>query len=227
MPDLRLLASLVVVLVAYNVLANRLLPDADVVLGLCLTALLLLAARALVLTRSDLGLGKDHWASGARYGLTATAVVAAGYAAILLVPQVRTSLTQPSSQSVAGVAVMALVVIPLATVIPEELAFRGVLWGALSRTHSTRTATLASSLLFGLWHVLPALGGGAANDAADDVLSEGTTGVVLRVIVTVVFTGVAGMLLCELRRRSGSLLAPILLHWAVNGLGVVAVAVAG
>ena len=31
--------------------------------------------------------------------------------------------------------------------------------------------------------------------------------------------GLAGMLFCELRVRSGSLLAPVLLHWAVNGLG--------
>jgi membrane protease YdiL (CAAX protease family) len=32
-------------------------------------------------------------------------------------------------------------------------------------------------------------------------------------------TGLAGAVLCEVRRRSGSLLAPIALHWAVNALG--------
>ncbi|MEP6561434.1 MAG: CPBP family intramembrane glutamate endopeptidase, partial [Nakamurella sp.] len=31
----------------------------------------------------------------------------------------------------------------------------------------------------------------------------------------------AGVLFCELRARSGSLLAPALAHWAVNGLGVI------
>jgi len=36
------------------------------------------------------------------------------------------------------------------------------------------------------------------------------------------FTAVSGVVLCELRRRSGSLLAPAGLHWAVNGLSVLA-----
>jgi membrane protease YdiL (CAAX protease family) len=40
----------------------------------------------------------------------------------------------------------------------------------------------------------------------------------------VAFTGLAGVVFCELRRRSGSLLAPAGLHWATNGLGVLAAA---
>ncbi len=39
---------------------------------------------------------------------------------------------------------------------------------------------------------------------------------------TVLFTGLAGVVFCELRRRSGSLLASAGLHWATNGLGVLA-----
>jgi membrane protease YdiL (CAAX protease family) len=39
-------------------------------------------------------------------------------------------------------------------------------------------------------------------------------------------TFVAGVVLCELRRRSGSLLAPLGLHWATNGLGYVVGAMA-
>jgi len=42
------------------------------------------------------------------------------------------------------------------------------------------------------------------------------------VLGTVLFTGLAGVVFCELRRRSGSLLAPAGLHWATNGLGVLA-----
>ncbi|MFG2748367.1 CPBP family glutamic-type intramembrane protease [Streptomyces xanthophaeus] len=33
------------------------------------------------------------------------------------------------------------------------------------------------------------------------------------------FTAAAGVQFCELRRRSGSLLAPMGLHWAVNAFG--------
>jgi membrane protease YdiL (CAAX protease family) len=40
------------------------------------------------------------------------------------------------------------------------------------------------------------------------------------VLGAVAFTALAGLLLCELRRRSGSLLAAAALHWATNGLGL-------
>ena len=42
------------------------------------------------------------------------------------------------------------------------------------------------------------------------------------VLATVLFTAGAGVVFCELRRRSGSILAPAGLHWAVNGLSVLA-----
>ncbi|HTQ88381.1 MAG TPA: hypothetical protein VMK84_02695 [Streptosporangiaceae bacterium] len=42
---------------------------------------------------------------------------------------------------------------------------------------------------------------------------------------TVLFTGLAGVVFFELRRRSGSVPAPAGLHGAVNGLGVLAAAV--
>jgi membrane protease YdiL (CAAX protease family) len=43
---------------------------------------------------------------------------------------------------------------------------------------------------------------------------------------TVLFTTVAGVVFGVLRDQSGSLLAPALLHWATNGLGIVAAALA-
>ena len=47
-----------------------------------------------------------------------------------------------------------------AGVVAEELTFRGVLWGLLRRDRGARAATVLSSVLFGLWHVPAALGGG-------------------------------------------------------------------
>ena len=47
----------------------------------------------------------------------------------------------------------------------------------------------------------------------------------LTVLGTVAFTTFAGVVFAELRRGSGSLLAPFGLHWATNGLGVLAAAV--
>ena len=44
----------------------------------------------------------------------------------------------------------------------------------------------------------------------------------MTILGTVLFTALAGVVFAELRRRSGSLVAPVLLHWATNGLAVVA-----
>ena len=66
---------------------------------------------------------------------------------------------------------------------------------------------------------MPALGGGSANESVTGVLGGGPGGTVLLVVGTVLFTGLAGVVFCVLRVRSGSLLAPMLLHWAVNGFG--------
>jgi membrane protease YdiL (CAAX protease family) len=113
-----------------------------------------------------------------------------------------------------------LVRVPVGTVLLEEVAFRGVLWAMVRRRRGTAWATTVSSLLFGLWHVLPSRGLSQVNTAAA-VLGTGPAGRALSVAVGVVATTAAGVVLCELRRRSGSLLAPAALHWAVNGFGYV------
>ena len=45
-----------------------------------------------------------------------------------------------------------------------------------------------------------------------------------QVVGTVVFTTLAGIVFAVLRQQSGSLVAPFLLHWATNGLGILAAA---
>jgi membrane protease YdiL (CAAX protease family) len=85
-------------------------------------------------------------------------------------------------------------------------------------------ATIVSSALFGLWHVLPSLGLASSNEAIGSTVGKGTSGQVISVLGTVLFTGLAGVVFCELRRRSGSLLASAGLHWATNGLGVLVAA---
>jgi len=114
------------------------------------------------------------------------------------------------------------VLIPLGTVLLEEVAFRGVLWGLFRRLRGTVAATAASSALFGVWHVLPSLGLAASNEAVGGAVGTGRPGQEVTVLGTVLFTAAAGVVFCELRRRSGSLLAPAGLHWAVNGLSVLA-----
>jgi membrane protease YdiL (CAAX protease family) len=99
-----------------------------------------------------------------------------------------------------------------------------VLLGLVNRHRGATWASITSSVLFGLWHVLPSLRLNHANQAVGAVLGTNATGRVLTVLGVVAFTALAGALLCEVRRRSGSLLASAALHWATNGMGLLVAA---
>ena len=172
------------------------------------------------------GSGSRYMVSGIAVGGGCAALVAVGYGVAFWIPSTRDVVAGSSDGSWPQTLLSVFVVIPLGTVVPEEFAFRGVLWGLLRRRSGRWAATLVSSALFGLWHVAPALAGGPANEAVSGVIGGGAIGVILRVGGTVLFTGAAGVLLCELRARSDSLLAPMFMHWAVNGLGEIFVNVA-
>ena len=101
--------------------------------------------------------------------------------------------------------------IPIGTVLLEEVAFRGVLWGLLWRLGGTVVATAVSSALFGLWHILPSfLRAAVAKDlkVIGSAVGQGRSAQVIAVLGTVLFTAGSGVVFCELRRRSGSILAP-------------------
>lgn len=211
-------------LVLANLATTRWLDGAAVVVAaLVVTALLLLVGTAAGLSWDAMGLGRTAAPTGLRWALAIVALVALAYGLVLLVPGGPSLLTDDRTPDTLGaVALEALVVIPLRTVLLEEVGFRGVLWGLLERVHGTRAATALSSAAFGVWHVLPAVGFASANATAGDVLGRSAWATTVVVIGTIVVTGAAGVLLCELRRRSGSLLAPMALHWAANGVGTLA-----
>ena len=219
------LALVVGMLAAVNVLDNYGPARTSLVLGPVAAGGLVLVARRAGLSWPDLGLGRGTWRSGAGWAAAGTGAVAVGYAVAAAVPAVRPAFRDARYDNGASAALLtALVVVPLGTVLFEEVAFRGVLWGLLRLDLGTRAATAWSSVLFGLWHVLPSLGLSQANQGVAAVAGRGGSQVG-PVGGAVVFTGLAGVVLCELRRRSGSLLAPAGVHWAVNGLGVLAAAV--
>jgi membrane protease YdiL (CAAX protease family) len=188
-------------------------------LGPAEAAALLAWARLCGLSWDELGLGRDRLASGLRWGLGAIAVVAAVYVVGVLVPLTRPLFQDDRYHVAAGQAlVTALVVIPFGTVVLEEIAFRSVLWGMLARHTGTWQVLTTTSVLFGLWHVLPSLHLASANRGVGETV--GGAGTPLVVLAAVAFTAVGGAVFGELRRRSGSVLASIGAHWATNGLGV-------
>lgn len=205
---------------AANLLVNHAVPGSHVAAGLGLVACLAAIARAQGLTTADLGLARSAVPAGLRLGVAAAVLVGAAYALGYLVTPVRQALPEADGGLGRTALWTVLVLIPLGTVVPEELAFRGVLLALLRRRRGVLAGALLSSGLFGLWHVVASLGGGPANAAMADAVGSDAAGTVVRVVLTVLFTSLAGVVLCALRLRSDSLLAPVLAHWAVNGLGV-------
>ncbi|MFJ6778896.1 lysostaphin resistance A-like protein [Streptomyces yangpuensis] len=188
------------------------------------SALLLGVLRGAGGTRADAGLGPGTFARGTRWALALIGLVAVVYLAGALLPATRTLFEDQRHDGMGAgeLAVRVLVLVPVGTVLLEEVAFRGVLYGLVCRTHGALRATAVSSLLFGLWHVLPSLHLATAKPALTEVVGDSAAGAALAVAGAVLFTAAAGVLFCELRRRSGSLLAPMGLHWAVNAFGYTA-----
>ena len=218
------IAVVVAVLALTNVIAHFTTPWAGVATVPVAAVGVVLLVRTRGLGWAELGLGRDHWRSGAGHALASVAVVLSVIAVGALLPWTRPMFMNNSYATVSGALVASMLIIPLQTVIPEELAFRGVLHGALNRAWGFRGVAAAGSLLFGLWHIATSLGLTSNNVGLSRVFGAGVAGQVAGVLLAVVATAAAGFVFTWLRGRSGSLLAPIALHWSLNGLGALAAA---
>ncbi|OBA87741.1 abortive infection protein [Mycobacteriaceae bacterium 1482268.1] len=214
----------VVVLIITNLIAHFTTAWASVATVPTAAVGLLILVRSRGLGWSELGLSREHWKSGAGYALAAVAVVLTIIAIGLALPWTRPMFMNNNYATMSGALIASMIIIPLQTVIPEELAFRGVLHGALNRAWGFRGVAAAGSLLFGLWHIATSLGLTSSNVGFTKILGGGILATVAGVVGAVAATGLAGFVFTWLRRRSGSLLAPIALHWSLNGLGALAAA---
>ena len=219
-------AALVIVLAAHNnVIVTHLpgYPASYVPVNVAAAGLLLAAARAAGLSWSDLGLAPRRLGTGVRWGGVCFAVVAVAYTAALAVPGTRPLMedARVTGLDSGEIAYAALVRIPLGTVLWEEVAFRGVLLAAFIRLMPVRWAVVASAAVFGAWHVRPTLSAIAVNNLVHGPLLTG-----LLVLLACLAAVLAGVVFAVLRLRTGSLLAPALLHVATNSLGTIAAATA-
>src|SRR6185436_9593626 len=110
--------------------------------------------------------------------------------------------------TLSGALIASMIIIPLQTVIPEELAFRGVLHGALNRAWGVRGVAAAGSLLFGLWHIATSLGLTSSNVGFSRLFGGGLLGTVAGVVMAVIATAVAGFVFTWL----GALAAALVWH---------------
>lgn len=216
-------ATIVVVLGLVGVnLANHLLGWNSLVLGPIAAVVLIGFARTSGLTWAQLGLARHTHASGLRWGGLVILLVALVYLVGVLLPATRSAFLDVRYHlPPASVLLTAFVVIPLGTVLLEEVAFRSVLWGLLSRHARMWQVLLGSSVLFGLWHIIPATASASSNAAVGAMLvGLGAFAKLAAVTGTVLFTAIGGLVAGELRRRTDSLFASMGMHWATNALGV-------
>lgn len=217
------LAIVVTVLALRNIAGDTSVPATWYVpTNLVVGALVLVVAVQGGASAGELGLAGADVTRGLKVGgavaLVAVAVVAATAAAPVtsgLFADQRVA--DVTSGGPPALAYQALVRIPLGTALFEEVAFRGVLLALVARHWSTGVAVAASSALFGLWHIRPTLSALATNDVVESGAAQAGA-----VVGAVVVTGLAGVLFCGLRLASGSLVAPVVVHAAINSSSIVA-----
>lgn len=155
-----------------------------------------------VLARARFGLRPPAATAGLRLGAAVGAAAAAGIASVTALPRVRTDMAGRDLPVRRGHWLG--VEIPLGTVWSEEVAFRGALAAVAASAFGPTGGRALQALTFGLSH-LP-----DARDTGEPVVG------------TVLVTSVAGWVFALLAERSGSLLAPMVAHLAINESGAVA-----
>jgi len=216
------LAAIVLVMAAANVATNVMPSRWTVPLCVAGAAVLLALGVADGLSAAELGFGAGTLLPGLGWAVLLVVAVAVTYAAAGAMPRTRVAFADRRITEAGGrqVAWKALVSIPFGTVLLEEVAFRSVLFGAVLVRYGAGWAVAVTSVLFGLWHVVPARAMHQSHEAVGAALGAGRRAGVLAVLATVAFTAAAGLLFAVLRLWTGSVLPPMGLHWAVNGLGV-------
>jgi uncharacterized protein len=210
----------VVTLLIGNILSNRVMPAALYVPTNLVTAAVVVFISGRLVTPYDMGW--TNWARGARWGIAVTLVGLGIYLVALLTPGLDELFhDRRVDGGPARLFYEVFVRIPLGTVLLEEVAFRGALPAVFAKHMSTFRAVVLASSLFGLWHVLPSLNLADVNPVFEALLDTGLAGKLGGVAIAVVGTFFVGLWLCFLRYRSGSILAPIIVHVASNTGGYV------
>ena len=186
-----MLVAVLIVLVAASIATNRLPTRWYVPTCVVATGCLLVLARLDGLDAADLGLGPGTVLPGLIWAVVLVLAVALLYLGGATLPRTRNLFADRRFMGTGGqqVAYYLSVRIPFGTVLLEEIAFRSVLFAMVTIRHGTWWAVAVTSVLFGLWHVLPAIPMHQSHDAVHGALGTGARGRIA-VVATVVATAV-------------------------------------
>lgn len=165
------------------------------------------------LSLADIGLDRTRIGTGFKYGIISIAIIFVVFMILFFINQNIFS-DKRYDQGLHTALISALFIVPIQTVLFEEMAFRGIMPALLKNIDAAFWfSIIISSLLFGLWHILSAPKG--------NLIGVNSSSNLLIIGSVFAATTVAGALLYFLRYKSGSLVAPIMVHWFVNGLAIV------
>ena len=214
----------IVALTGYaNIVANEFLGSVWYIpFNLAILGVAIAIARHAGVTWVDLGMWRERFGRGLVVGGIVMAIVAVGILIGVALPFTREFFRDDRvvDSTTGFVLFNALLRIPIATAFYEEMLFRGVLFGMFARKWPPLWAGIASSLLFGLWHILPTLDTLEVNPAGD--LFSGIVGAVVAAVGAVVGTAIVGLGFLWLRLRANSTIAPVLAHVATNSFALLA-----
>lgn len=217
------IAALLAMMVAANLATSWVRGRRNVALAVVFSVTVALLGLAFGLDIEALGVAPGTILPGLAWaGVAIAAVAVALFLGSLIRPLRVLFADDATSRSGRHVARRALVDVPFGTVLLEETVFRGVLYGVLVTHYGDWTAVWGTSVLFGLWHVVPSLPPKDRHPHASRPAPPTLRRRVWIVVGTVAFTTAAGFVFAGLRWWTGSILPGIGLHWATNGLGLAA-----
>lgn len=206
------------VLAAHNFLVHRTLrPPADSALNLASAGALTAFALRIGCTPAELGLDRADLGQGLRTGTVGAALCSAAVGIAAALPPTRSFFLDARLKGMSRKETVyhATLRIPVATAVAEEIIFRSVLHALLAREHSLRTTLTWTSLLFGLWHILPTLDTFEGNPVSNLVVKRSSARLMAALSITGT-TALAGLCFSYLRLRSRSVTAAVLAHAAIN-----------
>ena len=220
---------LIVLILLYGTVLARLVPVRyHLFLNIGISVVAIMLGLAFGLSYTNMGISPKHVLPGFYVAVAATAVIVTVTLFISVIPPLRRFFLGGDLAKASGklIAYEAAIRIPFGTALVEEILFRGVLFGLFMVHYNSIVAIVASSIIFGLWHIFPTINSLEHNK----IMAAKTRGLKKRkfgaISGTVLITGSAGLIFAWLRLIAGSIIAPWLVHWSINASGVLGIAVA-